>query len=216
MIESLNIRQQRFVNAYTAESNATKACVLAGYSPEGARNQGSRLLARRDIQAALLEAEQSKASRAAMTIDRLVHELTKVSTSNHQDYWVLDDNGVSQPLDILDIHPDAAAAIQEYTRDHNGTIRIKLWPKLAAAEQIAKTLGAFIDRHEVTVSVEKIERVVVDSIDGECTPLQDTQEATPTLPIGSEDKTVTVDCMATQEDCGEGGHPLSGGAVQKR
>jgi len=44
-------REQRFVDAYTGEAkgNATKACILAGYSEKAARQIGSRLLTKANI-----------------------------------------------------------------------------------------------------------------------------------------------------------------------
>ena len=162
MNEGVNIRQQRFVNAYALEPNATKACIAAGYAKNGAGIQGCRLLKKDSIQAALIEAEQAQVAQQAMTVARFIHELSRLANSNMANYWRYDDDGTSQPIDILELSRDHAAAIQEYTRDSNGVIRIKLWPKLAASEQLGKWLGVFVDRHEVQIQVEAIDRRIID------------------------------------------------------
>lgn len=52
---NLSERERRFVEAYMgkAAGNATKAAILAGYSKATARKQGSRLLTKGNIQAAI-------------------------------------------------------------------------------------------------------------------------------------------------------------------
>ncbi len=52
---SLSERERRFVEAYmsVAAGNATKAAIVAGYSPNTARKQGSRLLTKGHIRAAV-------------------------------------------------------------------------------------------------------------------------------------------------------------------
>lgn len=54
---SLKERERRFVEAYmgAAAGNATKAALLAGYSPKTARKQGSRLLTKGHIADAIDE-----------------------------------------------------------------------------------------------------------------------------------------------------------------
>ena len=52
-LRALNPRQQRFVAHYMAIRNAAEAARQAGYSTNGAKVQGHRLLSRGDIQAAL-------------------------------------------------------------------------------------------------------------------------------------------------------------------
>lgn len=61
---ALPIRFQRFVDAYIVEPNATKAAIAAGYSERTAKQQGSRLLTRVDVGAAIA-ARQAKASKKA-------------------------------------------------------------------------------------------------------------------------------------------------------
>ena len=63
--DGLNItpKQQRFVDEYLIDLNATQAAIRAGYSPKTANRKGNRLLSKVDIQQAI---EQAKAEAEAM------------------------------------------------------------------------------------------------------------------------------------------------------
>lgn len=50
-----NARQQRFIEEFCAGKNCTQAAIAAGYSPESAYNQGSRLMKNDEIKAAIDE-----------------------------------------------------------------------------------------------------------------------------------------------------------------
>jgi phage terminase small subunit len=50
-----NARQQRFIEEFCAGKNCTQAAIAAGYSPDSAYNQGSRLMKNDEIKAAIDE-----------------------------------------------------------------------------------------------------------------------------------------------------------------
>lgn len=52
---TLSIKQLAFVNEYLVDFNATQAAIRSGYSPDTARQQGSRLLSNVDISTAIRE-----------------------------------------------------------------------------------------------------------------------------------------------------------------
>ena len=54
----MNPRQKRFVEEYLRLGNGKEAAVAAGYSPKGAEQQASRLLAMPEVQAYRRELEQ--------------------------------------------------------------------------------------------------------------------------------------------------------------
>ena len=51
-------KQQRFVEEYLIDLNATQAAIRAGYSKHTANEQGSQLLAKLSIQAAVAEGHE--------------------------------------------------------------------------------------------------------------------------------------------------------------
>ncbi len=69
-------REKIFIDAYLSNNmNATKACIIAGYSEKGARVQGTRMLAKPNIKKAI-EEEQSKLSRKlTITRDSLLDDI---------------------------------------------------------------------------------------------------------------------------------------------
>ncbi|WP_367346460.1 terminase small subunit [Stenotrophomonas bentonitica] len=71
----LTPKQQRFVSEYLKDHNGTQAAIRTGYSERTAKQQGSRLLAERRIQAAVRAGQQKVAKKAEVTVDSLMAEL---------------------------------------------------------------------------------------------------------------------------------------------
>lgn len=72
---ALTPKQQRFVNEYLVDLNATQAAIRAGYSPRTARNQASDLLAKPDIQDAIRSARAEQQARTQITADYVLRRL---------------------------------------------------------------------------------------------------------------------------------------------
>jgi phage terminase small subunit len=72
---ALNPRQQRFVEEYLIDLNATKAATRAGYSPRTAQQIGSRLLLNVVLQEALAKRQVVVAERAALSVEWVVGRL---------------------------------------------------------------------------------------------------------------------------------------------
>ncbi len=75
---TLTAKQQRFVEEYLIDLNATQAAIRAGYAESGASVEGARLLANAKVAAAVatLKAERSERTRidAAWLLKRLADE----------------------------------------------------------------------------------------------------------------------------------------------
>lgn len=139
-------RQQRFIDEYLLDLNATQAAIRAGYSERTAKSQASRLLTNVDIRARI---EQLKKTRA----DRL----------NLDAYWVLkrlmdisDRAMQAEPVMEWDHSEQQLVPSGEYQFDSSGANR--------ATELIGKHLGMFKDtiKHEGAVNV-----TFLDDIGGE-------------------------------------------------
>lgn len=72
---SLSPKQQRFVDEYCVDQNATQAALRAGYSEKTAYSQGQRLLKKVEIAAAIAERQGQHAERCNVTVDTLTAEL---------------------------------------------------------------------------------------------------------------------------------------------
>lgn len=75
---SLNERQQRFVEEYLIDLNATAAAQRAGYSAKTAYSIGGRLLNHVEIQEALQVGKAKRAARTSITKEYLVTKIADV------------------------------------------------------------------------------------------------------------------------------------------
>jgi len=75
----LKPKQQRFVEEYLIDLNATKAAIRAGYAKKGAQQQGSRLLSNVVIQAAIQQAMDKRVLRVGLKADEVLRELSKAA-----------------------------------------------------------------------------------------------------------------------------------------
>ena len=73
-------RQQRFVDEYLVDLNATQAAVRAGYSARTANEQGTRLLANASIAGAVQMAQQARSDRMQITQDDVLRGLRREAT----------------------------------------------------------------------------------------------------------------------------------------
>ena len=98
----MNDRQQRFVDAYLIDPNATQAAITAGYSEKTARSQGQRLLTNADVAAALDKAKQKRAERTQITADAVLERLWL--EAHGQDVPDHSQSGRVKALDLLAKH----------------------------------------------------------------------------------------------------------------
>ena len=75
---NLTPKQQRFVEEYLIDLNATQSAIRAGYSEKTANEQGSRLLANVSISEAIAEAQNKRVERTEITQDYVLTNIQKV------------------------------------------------------------------------------------------------------------------------------------------
>lgn len=78
----LNDKQQRFVEEYPKDLNATRAAKRAGYSERTAHVQGAHLLKNPRIRAAVDAALEARSKRTGITADRVLRELELLAFSD--------------------------------------------------------------------------------------------------------------------------------------
>jgi phage terminase small subunit len=81
---TLNLKQQRFVDEYLVDGNATQAAIRAGYAPRAATQAGSRLLTYEHVAVALQVKEAARA--AALVAEREAQSPASVVPQ----LWILD------------------------------------------------------------------------------------------------------------------------------
>ena len=144
----LTKKQQRFVEEYLIDLNATQAAIRAGYSVNSAKEIGCENLTKPNIQEAIAKAMAERSKRTGVNQDRVVLELAKIAFANIAD--VVDLNYAYIKDDAAD---DDLACIQsiKIKPTEFGTEReIKLYDKLSSLEKLGKHLGMFKDKVEVS------------------------------------------------------------------
>lgn len=157
---TLTPKQQRFVDEYLLDLNATQAAIRAGYSVRTAEQQGYQLLHKTSVAAAIAEGQARLAKATEVTQERVIAELAKIGFSNMADY--MRSGGDGDPyLDFSGLTRDQAAALVEVTvedfKDGRGEdardvrrVKFKLADKRAALVDLGKHLGMFKERVEHT------------------------------------------------------------------
>jgi phage terminase small subunit len=162
---SLTPKQQRFVDEYLIDLNATQAAIRCGYSPKTARAQGSENLTKPDIQAAIAAGRARKVERAELSADRVLQELAAVAFSDIRQLFRPD--GTLIPLHELPPEVAAALASCEVVMKNatagdgriDRVLRVKTVDKLGALTTLARHFGLLIDRVEVSGADSLTEKI---------------------------------------------------------
>lgn len=127
----------------------TKAALAAGYSPNSAASQGSRLMMDPEIKEAIQFHLDRRNERMKNTPDRIIAELMKIAYADMSDIATWEANQIDI-RDALDLDPDVTATIAEIseTKIKGGgrKIVIKQHDKMRALELLGKTLCIFKDK----------------------------------------------------------------------
>lgn len=153
--DELSPQQQRFVDEYLIDLNATQAAIRAGYSIKGASVRGTQLLAIGKIQEAV-EAKRARLQvRTELSTDKVLKEIGRIAFADMRKVaeWGGEEVIFKSSAEIDD---DTAACISEisstttYSRNEGKKVqmRVKLHDKLRAIEMLAKHLNIFSSVHD--------------------------------------------------------------------
>lgn len=145
----LSSKQERFIEEYLIDLNATQAAIRAGYSTKYADRQAHILMINGRISSAISVAKAERSKRTGITADRVLEELAKVGFANLTDIVTLDEAAVKRGS-----HADDTAAIQSIkvkriTTEEGDNIverEVKLHDKIKALDLIARHLGLYNDK----------------------------------------------------------------------
>ena len=140
-------RQQRFVEEFLIDLNATQAAIRAGYSPRTARNIASENLAKPDIQEAVAKAKRARSERTEIDAEWVLRELVKLHRRVTQE-----------------IRPALHPKTRKQMKDEEGNLLFVFNSAAAtrALELIGKHIGvgAFNkDRLEISGEISLVERL---------------------------------------------------------
>ena len=144
MADKLTPKQQRFVEEYLVDLNATQAAIRAGYSEKSAARISVELLNKTQVQKSIEKAQAKRAERTEVTADRVVTELAKIAFADPRDLMEWGPDGLV--LKDCRTIPDAAAAAVSEVSESNDGIKLKKLDKLKALELLGRHLGMFTDK----------------------------------------------------------------------
>ena len=155
---ALNAKQQRFVDEYLIDLNATQAAIRAGYSKNSAKVIACENLTKPDIAEAIQKAQESRQTRTYITQDRVLLELSRIAFFDPRK--LLDGSGHPKQLNELDDDTAAAVAgldlLEEYRgegkdREFVGYVKkFKIADKNTALTNAMRHLGILTDKTEIT------------------------------------------------------------------
>jgi phage terminase small subunit len=147
----LTAKQERFVEEYLIDLNATQAAIRAGYSERTAKSQGQRLLTNVDIAAAIAATKKNRSQRTEITQDYVLTNIVEILERCRQ----------VRPVVRADGSP---AMVETEDGELAPAFKFDAANALKAAELLGKHLSMFTDKVDHTSS------------DGTMSPQQMTEE----------------------------------------
>lgn len=148
----LTNKQQRFVDEYLIDLNATQAAIRAGYSPRSAQQIADENLLKPVISDAISQAMAERSKRTGINADRILIEMAKIGFANIIDVANLDEAFVRS-----DASDNDTAAIQSIkvkripTQDGDIIEReIKMYDKTKALIELGKHVGVFDNKLKIS------------------------------------------------------------------
>ncbi len=148
-------KQDRFVEEYLIDLNATQAAIRAGYSPKTADRQGCRLLKNAKIARAIAIAEADRSKRTGINQDRVIRELAKVAFADVSRALNTQSGEIRRDAPSEDLAAIQCVKIKQMEGDKGTSYEceIKLSDKTRALELLGKHLGMWKDKMDVNVNL---------------------------------------------------------------
>ncbi|MCW5783529.1 MAG: terminase small subunit [Nitrospirales bacterium] len=144
-------KQERFVQEYLIDFNATQAAIRAGYGQRSAYSIGQENLKKPEIQAAIQAKQATIQQRLAVEQEDVVRELIRIGFSNIEDYLQWDSQGNVSVSNFSELSWETKAAVKRFKSqvkiDKAGnrieTFELVLHDKLSALAQLIRYLRPF-------------------------------------------------------------------------
>lgn len=184
MVSKLTPKQQRFVQEYLVDYNATQAAIRAGYSKKTANVQGAQNLAKLSIQEEIQRLGQKTAQKLDISREWVLQRLATIAGADVTDFLSV----TTEPATKLGIHPitgevinvpggyqqtvritdtdkipaGKTAALASIKQGANG-IELKLHDSVRALELLGKATGAFDNTTAAPAQESNLFDAIVDS-----------------------------------------------------
>lgn len=150
----LTEKQQRFVDEYLIDLNATQAAIRAGYSVKTADVIGCENLTKPNIQQAIAEHMAERSRRTGINQDRIVLELARIAFVNIDDVVDTETGKILPNASRDDLACIEGIKYKESDNQFGGSVEreVKVASKLKALELLGKHLGMWNDKLDVNVT----------------------------------------------------------------
>lgn len=148
--KKLTAKQQRFVDEYLVDLNATQAAERAGYSKRNADKIGSQLLNHQVVGPAIRAALDARSQRTKITQDEVVERLAAIARMDPRKLF----NADGTVKRVQDLDDETALAVSSVEFTEAGGRKVRFWDKKGALELLGKHLGMFVERVEHSGKVE--------------------------------------------------------------
>jgi phage terminase small subunit len=154
----LSPRQDKFAEMYALYGIGVKAAIASNYSEKTARAQGSKLLTKSNILSAVEWYKAKLQRKLKVSQERVLREVARISFADPADLFDLE-TGELLPIPDMPVNIRRVIAGFDTATTYKGkgedaypetTKKVKMADKLAALGKLAKHLGLFPDRHELT------------------------------------------------------------------
>lgn len=167
----LTDKQEIFCKEYLIDLNATQAAIRAGYSKKTAKDIGCQNLAKLYIAKRIQDLMQERSERVQITQDRVLQEYARLAFLDVRKLY--NENG--DLLHVTDLDDDTAAAISGLEIAREGGYKnkadedeaptyihkYKLSDKRGALSDVARHLGMFSDKLDITSDGKELQSVVI-------------------------------------------------------
>lgn len=168
----LTPKQQRFVDEYLVDLNATQAALRAGYSERTAHSIGQENLNKPEIAQAIAELRSKISASTQITVERVLVEMGRLAFSDHRQGFN-PDGTIKPPSEWSDDFAACVASIEfektapvkrpakaQKSKDQPiaaapaRIAKLRFWDKGKAVDMLAKHLGMFVEKIELGGKVE--------------------------------------------------------------
>ena len=150
----LTDKQQKFVEEYLIDLNATQAAIRAGYSVKTADVLGCAKLTKPNIQQVIAEYMAARSKRTGVNQDRVVLELARIAFVNIEDVVDTDTGKILLNATRDDLACVEGIKFKESDNQYGGSVEreVKVASKLKALELLGKHLGMWNDKLDVNIT----------------------------------------------------------------
>lgn len=141
-MSKLTKKQERFVEEYLVDLNATKAAIRAGYSLNTAASIGGENLRKPQIQEKIKEKQEELQKQTGINRDKILKEIASIAfddISNYLEFWTDDDGEVR--VKIKDSKTIDTRNISEISVGRDGRFKLKMYCRDTALYKLAEYLG---------------------------------------------------------------------------